>query len=1201
MASDPGLLPLILWTISLQVLGSRATSNNEGEGKNLINVNIEHNNNNNNNSVISATGQLEENFSFYLVGVCLCVCVCVLNLLDTSSISGDWGWLTYPSHGWDAINEMDEYFSPIHTYQVCNVMSPNQNNWLRTNWIQRNGAHRIYIEIKFTLRDCNSMPGVLGTCKETFNLYYYEMDRDMGATMWESQFSKIDTIAADESFTNVDLGVRRLKLNTEVRGVGPLTKRGFYLAFQDIGACIAVVSVRVYYKKCTGMGRNLAVFTDVVTGADSSSLVEVRGQCVDHAEERDTPKMYCSAEGEWLVPIGRCVCSAGFEEHRESCIACEVGFYKPVAGDQLCGKCPLHSHSETRAALTCPCDASYYRAPMDTPAAPCTRPPSAPVNVISSVNGTSVSLEWGSPLDTGGRNDMIYDVRCQRCVNGGQCEDCSAGVGGTGTSINGGVGGVVGAFGSSGGATTGNGGGMVSRTGAAPIRFIPQQTGLTEPWVNVVNLVAHANYTFRILAMNGVTHLSSEPLPYVMVNITTNQAAPSQVVAVRQENASVNSVTLLWNEPEQPNGVILEYDIKYYEKDKELQSYSTLKSKSTSAKVSGLKPGTSYIFQIRARTSAGCGRFSPSVEIQTGKAGENLMRRVFPLFYTVRSSATGVLILSHSTVISGVLYSTVISIPLRYNTVTIIWICLALVTGLVTFLAIVICRKRQEEYLELHCGYSKAFQDSDEEKMHYQNGHGPICSSGCCLGASVIVTVIENCFHPAICDQMLILFILVSFPEARFYIDPHTYEDPCQAVHEFAREIEASRIKIEKIIGSGEFGEVCYGRMKLPGKRDIPVALKTLKAGYTEKQRRDFLSEASIMAQFDHPNVIHLEGVVTRSKPVMIITEYMENGSLDSFLRRHDGQFTIIQLVGILRGIAAGMTYLSDLGYVHRDLAARNILVNSNLVCKVSDFGLSRVLEDDPDAAYTTTGGKIPIRWTAPEAIAYRKFSSSSDVWSYGVVMWEVMSYGERPYWNLTNRDAPGLQTETGAKGSLMNVYDCGCRVSQVIKSVEEGYRLPAPMGCPGALHTLMLDCWQKDRNERPRFCQIVTVLDKLIRNPENLKSMDTLCSCRSVDEWLDTIKMGRYKDHFAAGGYQTLGHVMSMNQQVCVKSLCKVFVLMDMMITYELRDWYAVPCSFSDIQRLGVTLMGHQKKIMTSVQVMRAQVLNQSVPSVHV
>ncbi|TWW61480.1 Ephrin type-A receptor 8 [Takifugu flavidus] len=221
---------------------------------------------------------------------------------------------------WDAINEMDEYFAPIHTYQVCNVMSPSQNNWLRTGWIPREGARRIYIEVKFTLRDCNSMPGVLGTCKETFNLYYYESDRAVGSTVRENQFIKIDTIAADESFTGVDLGVRRLKLNTEVRGVGPLTKRGFYLAFQDIGACIALTSVRVYYKRCVGVSRNLAVFTDVVTGADSSSLVEVRGQCVDHAEERDTPKMYCSAEGEWLVPIGRCVCSAGFEEHRDSCV-----------------------------------------------------------------------------------------------------------------------------------------------------------------------------------------------------------------------------------------------------------------------------------------------------------------------------------------------------------------------------------------------------------------------------------------------------------------------------------------------------------------------------------------------------------------------------------------------------------------------------------------------------------------------------------------------------------------------------------------------------------------------------------------------------------------------------------------------------------------------------------------------------------------
>ncbi|KAF2979431.1 hypothetical protein EK904_014777 [Melospiza melodia maxima] len=121
----------------------------------------------------------------------------------------------------------------------------------------------------------------------------------------------------------------------------------------------------------------------------------------------------------------------------------------------------------------------------------------------------------------------------------------------------------------------------------------------------------------------------------------------------------------------------------------------------------------------------------------------------------------------------------------------------------------------------------------------------------------------------------------------------------------------------------------------------------------------------------------------------------------------------------------------------------------------------------EPPLSLLFQGGKIPIRWTAPEAIAYRKFSSASDVWSYGIVMWEVLAYGERPYWNMTNRD--------------------------VITSVEEGYRLPAPMGCPSPLHQLMLDCWQKERSERPRFSHIVGILDKLIRNPDSLKCTGTI------------------------------------------------------------------------------------------------------------
>ncbi|XP_008569656.1 PREDICTED: ephrin type-A receptor 5 isoform X5 [Galeopterus variegatus] len=813
-----------------------------------------------------------------------------VNLLDSRTVMGDLGWIAFPKNGWEEIGEVDENYAPIHTYQVCKVMEQNQNNWLLTSWISNEGASRIFIELKFTLRDCNSLPGGLGTCKETFNMYYFESDDENGRNIKENQYIKIDTIAADESFTELDLGDRVMKLNTEIRDVGPLSKKGFYLAFQDVGACIALVSVRVYYKKCPSVVRHLAVFPDTITGADSSQLLEVSGSCVNHSVTDEPPKMHCSAEGEWLVPIGKCMCMAGYEEK----------------------------------------------------------------------NGT-----------------------CQ---------------------------------------------------------------------------------------------------------------APSPVTNVKKGKIAKNSISLSWQEPDRPNGIILEYEIKYFEKDQET-SYTIIKSKETTITAEGLKPASVYVFQIRARTAAGYGVFSRRFEFET-----------VPVSVAASSDQSQIPIIAVSVTVGVILLAVVIGFLLSGS-------CCECGCGRASSLCAV-----AHPSLIWRCGYSKAKQDPEEEKMHFHNGH-------------------------------------IKLPGVRTYIDPHTYEDPNQAVHEFAKEIEASCITIERVIGAGEFGEVCSGRLKLPGKRELPVAIKTLKVGYTEKQRRDFLGEASIMGQFDHPNIIHLEGVVTKSKPVMIVTEYMENGSLDTFLKKNDGQFTVIQLVGMLRGIAAGMKYLSDMGYVHRDLAARNILINSNLVCKVSDFGLSRILEDDPEAAYTTRGGKIPIRWTAPEAIAFRKFTSASDVWSYGIVMWEVVSYGERPYWEMTNQD--------------------------VIKAVEEGYRLPSPMDCPAALYQLMLDCWQKDRNSRPKFDEIVNMLDKLIRNPSSLKTLVN-ASCRvsnlltehgplgsgayrSVGEWLEAIKMGRYTEIFMENGYSSMDAVAQ--------------------VTLE------------DLRRLGVTLVGHQKKIMNSLQEMKVQLVNGMVP----
>ncbi|KAK5618738.1 Ephrin type-B receptor 3 [Crenichthys baileyi] len=878
----------------------------------------------------------------YLLWVCSLVVPVVLaveeTLMDSRWATTELAWTTFPESGWEEVSGYDDSMSPIRTYQVCNVRQPNQNNWLRTDFIPRRGVLRVYVELKFSVRDCASIPNIPGSCKETFNLFYYESEGDMAtdtSPLWrENPYVKVDTIAPDESFSLLEAG----RINTKVRSFGPLSKAGFYLAFQDLGACMSLISVRVFFKKCSTTIANFAVFPETATGAEATSLVIAPGACVANAMEVSVPlKLYCNGDGEWMVPVGSCTCVAGYEPSADStqCQACIPGTFKSKFGEGTCAPCPSNSRTSSRGANICPCQNGFYRADSDPPDSPCTTIPSAPRNVISSVNETSLSLEWEEPEDTGGRGDLVYNVVCKKCLRDrSPCTRCDDNV-----------------------------------------DIAPRRLGMRQRKVVVRNLQAHTRYSFEVQAVNGVSGKNPSSPNYSTVNITTNQAAPSAVPTVHLMRSTADTLSLSWLPPERPNGVILDYEIRYQERDQPMAH--TVTSQHSSAKVEGLRPATAYVVQVRARTVAGYGRYSNPMDFSTNLHSDPQKSVQDQLPLIIGSASAGLVVVVALVVIA------------------------------------VVCLKKQRSGSELE--YTEKLQQ------------------------------------------------YIS-PGVKVYIDPFTYEDPNDAVHEFAKEIDISCVKIEEVIGAGEFGEVCRGRLKQAGRREMVVAIKTLKAGYTERQRRDFLAEASIMGQFDHPNVIRLEGVLTRSCPVLIITEFMENGALDSFLRLNDGRFTMTQLVGMLRGIAAGMKYLSDMNYVHRDLAARNILVNSNLVCKVSDFGLSRFLDDtSADPTYTSSlGGKIPIRWTAPEAIAFRKFTSASDVWSYGIVMWEVVSYGERPYWDMSNQD--------------------------VMTAVEQDYRLPPPMDCPMVLHQLMLECWMKERNLRPKFSRIVSTLDKLLRNAASLK-----------------------------------------------------------------------------------------------------------------
>ncbi|XP_077505718.1 tyrosine-protein kinase Abl isoform X2 [Amblyomma americanum] len=264
-------------------------------------------------------------------------------------------------------------------------------------------------------------------------------------------------------------------------------------------------------------------------------------------------------------------------------------------------------------------------------------------------------------------------------------------------------------------------------------------------------------------------------------------------------------------------------------------------------------------------------------------------------------------------------------------------------------------------------------------------------------------------------------------------------------------EIDRTDIVMKHRLGGGQYGDVYEALWK---RYNLTVAVKTLKED--TMALKDFLEEAAIMKEMKHPNLVQLIGVCTREPPFYIITEFMAHGNLLEYLRNCSREeITAVVLMYMATQIASAMSYLEARSFIHRDLAARNCLVGDCHLVKVADFGLARLMRDDTYTAHA--GAKFPIKWTAPEGLAYNKFSTKSDVWAFGILLWEIATYGMSPY--------PGVD--------LTDVYHM----------LESGYRMECPPGCPVRVYELMRQCWQWETTDRPTFQEIHNTLENMFQN----------------------------------------------------------------------------------------------------------------------
>jgi epidermal growth factor receptor len=271
------------------------------------------------------------------------------------------------------------------------------------------------------------------------------------------------------------------------------------------------------------------------------------------------------------------------------------------------------------------------------------------------------------------------------------------------------------------------------------------------------------------------------------------------------------------------------------------------------------------------------------------------------------------------------------------------------------------------------------------------------------------------------------------------------------------RTIKEAEIRKGGVLGTGEFGQVLKGLwMPENEKYKIPIAIKSFKNMVDSESSAEFMAEAQIMASLDHPHILKLMAICL-AKELMMITQLMPLGNLLGYVRKHRDKIDSKTMMNWFVQIAQGMTYLEGRRLVHRDLAARNVLVHTPTSVRIADFGMTKLLKHDT-LAYKSADGKVAVRWLAPECMYHKVFTSKSDVWAFGVTVWEVLTYGSIPYSKIKSRDIPQL--------------------------VTAGEKLPMPKICSLELYTELLLCWNLNPELRPPFSALKNRLTEMASDP---------------------------------------------------------------------------------------------------------------------